>query len=163
MILVKQNDPILRAPCVGYDFNDKSIDVIEFAKQLVVTMYQHNGIGLAANQVGYNHRIFALRGHPENFVCINPKIVNKSEQSSYIIEGCLTFPGLAVKIKRADEIRVRFSTPNGDVRTETFRGLTAHAFQHEMNHLDGELFYMKATKYHRDQAFKNWKNYNPLR
>jgi peptide deformylase len=69
----------------------------------------------------------------------------------------LTFPGLAVKIKRADEIRVRFAMPNGDVRTETFRGLTAHSFQHEMDHMNGELFYMKATKYHRDQAFKNWK------
>ena len=76
---------------------------------------------------------------------------------SYIIEGCLTYPGLGVKIKRPDEVRVRFSMPNGDVRTETFRGLTAHAFQHEMDHLDGVIFYTKATAYHREQAFKNWK------
>jgi len=157
MLLVRQNDPILRTPCVEFDFANPQLDVVQFAKDLVYMMYELNGIGLSANQVGYNLRIFALRGHPENFVCVNPKIVNASEQSSYIIEGCLTFPGLAVKIKRADEIRVRFAMPNGDTRTETFRGLTAHAFQHEMDHMNGELFYMKATKYHRDQAFKNWK------
>ena len=157
MELVKPTDPILRNPCVDFDFENKCIDPIWLAKELVAKMYECNGIGLAANQVGYGFRVFALRGSPENFVCFNPKIVNKSTQSSYIIEGCLTYPGLAVKIKRPDEIRVRFNTPNGDIRTETFRGLTAHAFQHEMDHLDGIIFYTRATKYHRDQAFKRWK------
>lgn len=155
--LVKSDDPILRQKCVEYDFSDNILDPIEFAKDLVKKLYEMNGIGLAAPQVGHAIRVFAIRGSPENFVCFNPKIVNKSEQASYIVEGCLTFPGLAVKIKRSDEIRIRFTTPNGDTRTETFRGLTAHAIQHEIDHLDGVLFFNRATRYHRDQAFKNWK------
>lgn len=157
MKLVSKDDKILKTVCKEFDFSDPPFDPIEFAQNLVKKMYEHNGIGLAANQVGVPYRVFALRGHPENFVCYNPKIVNCSEQSSYIIEGCLTFPGLGVKIKRPDEIRARFTMPNGDVRTEVFRGLTAHAFQHEMDHLNGIIFYTKATAYHREQAFKNWK------
>jgi len=157
MKLVDKNDQILRQKCEPFDFENPPVDPIEFAKDLVKTMYEKNGIGLAANQVGFPYRVFALRAHPENFVCFNPKIVNSSPQMSYIIEGCLTYPGLGVKIKRPDEVRVRFAMPNGDVRTETFRGLTAHAFQHEMDHLDGVIFYTKATAYHREQAFKNWK------
>ena len=157
MNLVKANDPILRKECVDFDFNNKCIDPIWFAKELVRTMYEHNGIGLAANQVGYGFRAFAIRGEPENFVCFNPKIVNKSEKESVLVEGCLTYPGLYVKIKRSDELRVRFTMPNGDTRTETFRGFTAHAFQHEMDHLDGIIFYTRANKYHRDQALKRWK------
>lgn len=157
MELVNKNNPILRKECVEFDFEDTCIDPVLFAKQLVKAMYDNDGIGLAANQVGYGYRVFALRGEPENFVCFNPKIVNFSEEKSVLVEGCLTYPGLYVKIKRPNEIRVRFNTPNGDLRTETFRGMTAHAFQHELDHLNGVIFYTRANKYHRDQAFKNWK------
>ena len=156
MNLVKATDPILKEVCESFDFNNPAVEPIQFAKDLVKTMYDHNGIGLAANQVGYKFRAFALRAAPENLVCFNPRIVNESKQKSYIIEGCLTYPGLAVKIKRSDEIRVRFNMPNGDTRTDTFRGLTAHAFQHELDHLDGIIFYTRATAYHREQAFKRW-------
>jgi peptide deformylase len=72
-------DTYLKNKCQDFDFSNPPFDTIEFAQELVKTMYENNGMGLAANQVGYPFRVFAMRGHPENFVCFNPKIVQLSE------------------------------------------------------------------------------------
>lgn len=157
MELVNDRDPILRQPCQYFDFQNPPFDPIEFAQQLVKTMYDHNGIGLAANQVGVPYSVFALRGSPENFVCYNPKVVQPSEEEIVLEEGCLTYPNLFVKIKRPRHVRVRFQTPNGETRTETFTGMSARAFQHELDHIHGLIYYNRANKYHRDQAIKKWK------
>jgi peptide deformylase len=133
------------------------VDPVELAKKLVKTMYEKNGVGLAANQVGLPYRVFSMRASPENFVCFNPKIVQPSEMEIVLEEGCLTYPGLLVKIKRPQHIRVRFTTPNGDTLTKQFTGLSARVFQHEMDHINGEIFYNKANRFHRDQALRKWK------
>jgi peptide deformylase len=157
MELVKANDPILTNVCNDVDFNNPPFDIIEFSKELVKFMYDRNGIGIAANQVGVPYRIFAMRGSPENFVCINPKIIMPGNEQIILEEGCLSYPGLLVKVKRPQHIRVRFNTPNGDVMTKQFTGMTARIFQHEIDHLDGIVFYNKANRFHRDQAMKKWK------
>ena len=112
MNLVSANDPALTTVCNQFDFTNPPFDPVEFAQELVKTMYDRNGVGLAANQIGISYRIFAMRGSPENFVCFNPKIVQPGEQEIVLEEGCLTYPGLIVKIKRPQHIRVRFQTPN---------------------------------------------------
>jgi peptide deformylase len=120
-------------------------------------MYEWNGIGLAANQVGVPYRVFAMRAQPQNFVCFNPRIVQPSAEQISLEEGCLSFPGLIVKLKRPRHVRVRFQTPNGDTRTETFIGMSARVFQHEMDHLEGRLYFNQASRYHREIALKKWK------
>lgn len=154
---MKLDDTYLTTVCEDFDFKDPPFDPIDYAKNLVKFMYDNNGLGIAANQVGVPYRIFAMRGSPENFVCYNPKIVQYSEQEVVLEEGCLSFPGLIVKIKRPQHVRVRFTTPNGDTMTKQFTGMTARVFQHEYDHLDGIRFYDKATKFHRDQAMRKWK------
>jgi peptide deformylase len=157
MNLVDAKDPILKTKCEEFDFINPPFDPIEFSKDLIKFMYDNNGLGLAANQVGVSYRIFAMRGAPENFVCFNPKIVLPSSEQVILEEGCLTYPGLLVKIKRSQHIKVRFRTPNGETLTKTFTGMTARIFQHELDHLDGIEFFSRANKYHREQAFKKWK------
>jgi peptide deformylase len=157
MKLVPHTDKILTTPCELFDFSNSPFDPVEFSKDLIKFMYDNNGIGLAANQIGVPYRIFAMRGSPENFVCFNPKIVQPSEQIVQLEEGCLTYPGMLVKIKRPQHIRVRFQTPNGDTLTKQFTGMTARIFQHENDHLDGIVFYNKANKFHREQALNKWK------
>jgi peptide deformylase len=157
MKLVDPNDSILTTKCELFDFKNPPIDPIELAQDLVKTMYDLNGIGLAANQVGLSYRVFAMRGAPQNFVCFNPKIVMPGTEEVLLEENSLTFPGLYVKVKRSQHIRVRFTMANGETRSDTFTGITARTFQHLMDHMDGEVFYNKANKYHRDQAFKKWK------
>ena len=75
MNLVHHTNPVLTTPCEEFDFSNPPFEPIEFAKKLVKFMYDNNGIGLAANQVGVPYRVFAMRGEPENFVCYNPRIV----------------------------------------------------------------------------------------
>ena len=158
MKLVPPNDPVLTTPCQPFDFSNPPFDPIEFSKELVKFMYDNNGIGLAANQVGVPYRIFAMRGQPENFVCFNPKLVQPSEMTVELEEGCLTYKGLLVKITRPQHVRVRFTTPNNDVLTKQFTGMTARVFQHELDHLEGVVFYNRANRFHREQALKKWRN-----
>ena len=157
MQLVKHNDPILITQCQPFNFQEPPFAPIEFSNELVKAMYEWNGLGLAANQVGVPYRVFAMRGQPQNFVCFNPRIVLPSSEQIILDEGCLSFPGLVVKVKRPRHIRVRFDTPNGDTRTETFIGMSARVFQHELDHLNGLLYFNKANRYHKEIALKKWK------
>jgi peptide deformylase len=157
MQLVKTDDPILTTKIENFDFSNPPTDPYELAQDLVKFMYDNNGIGLAANQLGLPYRAFAMRGHPQNFVCFNPRVVQPSEQQVILEEGCLTYPGLLVKIKRPQHVRVRFTMANGETRTDTFTGMTARIFQHELDHLDGIKFFDRANRYHKEQALKKWK------
>ena len=154
MKLVDKNDPILRTPTQEFDFLNPPFDPIEFSKDLIKFMYDNNGIGLAANQVGIPYSIFAMRGDPENFVCFNPRIVHFSNEEIVLDEGCLTYPGLYVKIKRSRHIRVRFNTPNSDMLTKQFTGISSRIFQHEMLHLQGKCFVESLSKLKLEMTIK---------
>jgi len=155
---MKLDDRYLLEECEEFNFKDPPFDPVQFAQNLVKYMYECNGLGLAANQVGTPYRIFAMRAHPENFVCFNPKIVQASEKTIVLEEGCLSYPGLVVKVKRPEFVRVRFQTPNGDTITKQFIGMSARVFQHEYDHLNGERFYDKASRFHREKALSKWRN-----
>jgi peptide deformylase len=96
-------------------------------------------------------------GDPNNpdsiFSVFNPTIVN-SEGTSDMEEGCLSFSGLFVKVKRPAVIRVRFSGHDGYVDTTDFSGYTARVFQHEYDHLQGITFTNRASKIRLDRAIK---------
>jgi peptide deformylase len=150
-------NPILTTPCVQFDFNNPAIDPIQIADELIMTCHDNKGIGLAANQIGYPYRVFCTIG-AESFVFFNPKIVSEGTEKIDLIEACLSVPGVSVKVKRAGEVRVRFQTPSGLTTTKTFNGLTAKTIQHEIDHLDGIMFFNRANRYHRDKAMKGYYN-----
>ena len=154
--LIKYPDKILSTPCTPFDFANPPGNPPELAVALISLMNDYKAVGLAANQVGVPFRVFAMRGHPENIVCFNPKIVSYSEDVETLDEACLSFPGVNVKIKRPKEIKTRFQTPSGETVTMSFSGLTARVFQHELDHLDGIIFFNRANKYHRDKALKGF-------
>lgn len=156
MNLVSSNDELLTTACQEFDFENPPFDPIEFAKELVVFMHEKNGLGLAANQVGVPFRIFAIKAAP-NIVCYNPRIVMPSTETVVLEEGCLSHPNLFVKIKRPKHVRVRFQTPNGETETLQYTGMTARIFQHELEHLDGGVFYKGANQLHRQQAMNKKK------
>ena len=156
MHLMKYNDPSLKKIAEPFDFKNPPFDPIGFSQQLVKFIYDNNAICLTAPQVGLPWRVFAMRGSPENFVCFNPKVVMPSKEKVRLEEISLTYPGLCVKVMRPQHCKVRFATPNGEVRTETYTGLTARTFQHCMDFLDGKLFYADASPFHRQQALKKW-------
>lgn len=147
----------LTSETTPFNFNNPPVDPVKLASDLVKSMYEYNGIGLAANQIGLPYRVFCMRGTPENLVCFNPKIVTYSNESIELEESCLSFPGLIVKIKRPQHIRARFQYPNGETVTRQYTGMTARIFQHELDHLDGKLYYTRAPRVIRDLAFKRMK------
>lgn len=145
--LAAEDDPILREVMPDFNFVNSIVDPIELAKAVCKFMIDHKGIGLACNQVGLRYRMFTMKGDP-NLACFNPKIVDTSEEQVMLDEGCLSFPRLLLPIKRPKHIKVRFTLPNGEVRTEKYTGITARCFQHELDHLNGIIFQKRAGRVH---------------
>ena len=110
------------------------------------TMYANNGIGLAAPQVGVPLRLIVIdvpadgdRPASGLIYLVNPHIVSR-EGSATATEGCLSFPGLEIEVKRAARVRVAFQDGQGQERAVDAEGLLAVCFQHEVDHLDGVVF-----------------------
>ena len=143
--------------CEPFDFAAPQLDPIELAQSLVRTMIDNRGLGLAANQVGVRLRVFAMFTQPENIVAFNPRIVDVGEEEVAMDEGCLSYPGMLMKIKRPKNIKVRFQLPNGETRTERFTGMTARVFLHELKHLDGEPFWLGESRLHFDRARRGYR------
>jgi peptide deformylase len=155
------NINLLMTPCQEWDFaNPPVTDTLQFVKDMIDTMYHYDGVGLASNQVGCLFRMFVMRGTnvEGDLACFNPRIVHFSEEKVLLEESCLSWPGLVVKVKRPKHIRLRFTIPyaNGtQMFTRQFTGITARCVQHEIDHLNGKLWFAQANKYHRDHGFKH--------
>ena len=154
--LVDCNDPILRLPLEKFDFTNPPTDPLELAVDLAETCLHHNGLAIAANQVGLPYRVFVIRGD-EIITCFNPTIVDQSPETIVLEEGCLSFPGLFVKVKRPKKIKVRYTEPNAETVTQIFDGFTARVFQHELDHLNGIVYTGRANRFHLEQARKRVK------
>lgn len=145
MDLVPSDDPILSEELPRFDFENPPLDPSWLATCLAESMLFHNGIGLAANQVGWRHRLFVIRADPI-LACFNPSILDESEETNVLEEGCLSFKNLLIKIRRPNVIRVRYTQPNGETLTKVFQGMTARIFHHKHDHLNGTVFKQRATK-----------------
>ena len=118
----------------------------ELLANMVETMKHYGGIGLSANQCGIPIRMFVF-GDNENYVpCFNPRIIETGGELIPIEEGCLTYPGLFVKIFRPDMVTATFEDENRELHKEPFTGLMARVFLHEMDHMDGIDFQTRAGK-----------------
>ncbi len=115
----------------------------QLAADMIETMHEANGVGLAAPQVGKSVRMVVVDFDPENFeprVLINPVIVRRSRKKETSDEGCLSLPGVRSKVKRALGVTCETQNLDGDIVEYHVEGLTARAVQHELDHLDGMLF-----------------------
>ena len=154
--LVPSTNELLNSELEPFDFNNPPADPVDIAQTLLEHLNEYKGIGLAANQIGLPYRVFIVAGDP-SLVCFNPKIVNYSPSTVLMEEGCLTFPGLFVRIKRPSEVRVRYTDELGQVQTQTLTGMTARCFQHELDHLNGIDYTKRASTYHMGLARKRMK------
>lgn len=152
--LVDFYDPILRKPTEKYDFNAfNAIKDAEFlAYSLAETMQKYGGLGISANQVGINKRVCAVAAEETIWVMFNPEIVEKSLTNSKFSEGCLSYPGLYIKIPRAETVKVRFQAIGGQIVEKEVSGLTSVCIQHELDHLDGIVYTDKVSPIKLDQA-----------
>lgn len=154
--LFPDTDPALRMECPTFDFKHPIVAPAELADNLIETMRHHKAMGLAANQCGMPLRVFVIDGNPPK-ICFNPKIVYSSEELALLVEGCLTYPDLWIKVKRPDNIRVRYQDEVGEVHTEMLGGYNARCFLHELDHLNGVTFIERASTFHLEQAKRKQK------
>jgi len=116
-------------------------EIRELLDDMVETMYADDGIGLAAPQVGINLRAIVVdirRGDSDLLQMINPEIIS-SDGIEVMEEGCLSVPGMLVKVERSAEVVVRYLDMEGKESEIEAEGLLAVALQHEIDHLDGRL------------------------
>lgn len=112
------------------------------SQQMHDFMSRQGGIGLAANQIGQEKRMFVMNVKGPK-TCVNPEVIRSSEEIEYGYEGCLSFKGEFLPIDRAVEIDVQYQTWNGIVVKETIRDLEARCFLHELDHLNGITMYKR--------------------
>jgi peptide deformylase len=152
--LVDFYDPILRKPAELFEFTDEnSLRQANFyGYSLSETLQKLEGLGLSANQVGINKRICVVNMSDKNWVMFNPVIINRSQELSTFSEGCLSYPGLYLKIPRASSVTVRFQAMNGQWVEQQVDGIAAVCVQHELDHLDGVVYTDKVSPIKLDQA-----------
>ena len=137
-------DPRLKK--VSAPVADLSDDLRRLADDMLETMYDAPGIGLAAPQVEVNTRLIVLdcvkgdKEAPRPLIMFNPQIVAVSDARSTYEEGCLSIPEQYADVTRPAEVTVRWIDRNGAEQQEDFAGLWATCVQHEVDHLDGKLF-----------------------
>ena len=153
----------LQIKSTTFDFSKDKIpyyeDLEKFEREMTSGMVSANGLGLAANQIGITKRFFAI-GHEsfdrfKNPVIIwNPVIKTFSEEKVYDLEGCLSFPGIFVKIERPKIIEVEYETTKGTKETARLDQMESKCFQHEFDHLEGITFNTRVSKLRWDMAKK---------
>jgi peptide deformylase len=156
LIIVKYPEPVLSQP--GEPVTEFNEDLRKFVADMFETMYAAQGIGLAAPQVAVSRRVTVIdlscgKEPAEKLVLINPEIIAR-EGSQYEEEGCLSFPDIREKIKRAFKVTVRAQDENGQWFEMDGEELLSRAFQHEIDHLDGVLFTQRMSALKRDLALR---------
>ena len=136
-------DPLLLMRSAKINIFDKNL--VNLSKDLIDTMYDADGVGLAAPQIGINKRIFVMDCSSENEekdcrVVINPEIEHASEELGSYKEGCLSIPGITEEISRPKVIKVLYQDVNGVLQRDTYDDLWSICFQHELDRLNGKLF-----------------------
>jgi len=152
-------DPLLREVCAPIETVDDNIRAQ--ADDMLETMYDAPGIGLAASQIGILNRIFVLDVAKEDapkepMVFINPEIVWSSDDTSVYQEGCLSIPDYFEDVERPAEVTLKFLNREGSEQEIKADGLLATCIQHELDHLNGKLFIDYISKLKRDRVVKKF-------
>ncbi len=129
------------------------------AGDMLDTMRQAAGAGLAANQVGVLKRLFTWEVEDQHGAVVNPVVEDVSEELQEGEEGCLSFPGLFYPLERPLRVRVRHQDLSGDERLTDAEGYLARVFLHELDHLNGVLFIDHLAHHDRKDALKRMREY----
>lgn len=142
--IILHPDPRLKKTCDPVP--DLSDDLRVLANNMLDTMYDAPGIGLAAPQIGVLSRLIVLDcetgedAKPRPLVMFNPEVLSSSEETNVYEEGCLSLPDQFADVTRPAAVKVAWLDENGNPQEEEFDGLWATCVQHEIDHLNGKLF-----------------------
>jgi len=137
-----------------FDFDNPFMDPKELADQLWENMLLYKGVGLSANQVGIDAKVFVMGQDDFRLNVFNPQVLTMSPKLVAMKEGCLTWPGLFLSIRRPEFCVVSYYDETGENKKMKFEGLTARIFLHEMDHMIGIDFTQRASKLVLDRGVK---------
>ena len=151
MKLIKAPNDFLEKQVKEFDFN--TMDAEKITADMYEIMKKYDGVGLAANQVGLDAQIFIM-GEDKPMTIINPVITEVSANQVEMTEGCLSFPGLFMNIKRPDAVGVKYLDTQQKECIIKLEGFHARVFLHEYDHLQGITFDQRVSKLRLDMAKK---------
>ena len=142
------------------NIDNPDFDPVKLKEEMIDIMLANHGIGLSANQIELDAQIFIMGDSKENStMCINPKVLQHTEDTTLDTEGCLSFPGMYVKVRRPKEILAEWFDENLEKQTVKIQGYSAKCFLHEWDHLQGITFKDRVSKLKWDFATKKRKKY----
>ena len=137
----KTEEKILRKKIATFDFDKYTKkEIRELIKKMRTTMRRADGVGLSANQVGLNEKMFVAEVDHKFYAIFNPKIIKKSDEKNEMEEGCLSVPDKFGTVIRADKVWLEGQNADGKKLKIKAWGFLARVFQHELDHLEGKLF-----------------------
>ncbi len=162
--VIQYNEPILRQAGKQVEVFDDSL--LQLGREMLETMYENEGVGLAAQQIGRAIRLCVIdvpRSRDENFVyrldgktpplelimpliLVNPRVETLPSRETEYLEGCLSFPGINGMVRRPDWVSVRYQDLRGNFHNMRCNGLLGRCIQHEVDHLDGILYIDRMEK-----------------
>ena len=144
--LIEAENPIMKVRLSGCS---PDLDRDEIERKLIDSMEHYQGIGLSANQIGIMERVFVMYSDVkkrETIICFNPKVTIYSDTKILMDEGCLTYPGLWLKVKRSDNVGVQYEDKTGEIQYQSMLGLECRIFLHEYDHMEGTDFTQQVSK-----------------
>ena len=155
--LIDGRDELIETKLDEFDFEKDDPERLE--NLLLNSMDFYNGLGLSANQVGINARVFAMVHENTQMVMFNPKVISVTDEKILVKEGCLTWYGLFPKILRPAGVTVNYQDKEGQSFSGSFIDISARIILHEYDHLNGYTFFDRAKPLHMRQAKSQSKKY----
>ena len=148
-------DPVLKTRAAPVDSFDESL--VRLTQDMLATMRDNEGVGLAANQVGRLKRVFVAAIEDDEYVIVNPVLSDWSETTESAQEGCLSIPGILVDVERPTGVTVSGQDLSGEPLQIGASDLLARVLQHEVDHLDGVLILDRTDRPSRKAAMREWR------
>jgi len=154
--LIPFTDPKLAKEPTPFNFEMENAELL--VSKLLEKMRELGGVGLSANQVGLDKKVFVIgdgnEEEPFEKAFFNPEIIGCSEEKTSEKEGCLSFPGLWLMVERPTHVAIKYWNDEGEEMVETYQGVTARVIQHEYDHMIGMNFTQRVSRMKLDRALK---------
>jgi peptide deformylase len=148
-------DPVLKTRAAPVETFDESL--ARLTEDMLATMRDNDGVGLAANQVGRLKRVLVASVEDEDYVIVNPVLSDTSNTTERAPEGCLSIPGIQVEVERPTAVTVSGKDPSGEPLRIEASDMLARVLQHEVDHLDGVLILDRTDRGSRKAAMREWR------
>jgi peptide deformylase len=142
------------APVANFDES-----LVRLTQDMLSTMRDNDGVGLAANQVGRLKRVLVASVEDEDYVIVNPVLTGMSDATERAPEGCLSIPGIQVEVERPTSVTVSGTDASGEPLQIEASEVLARVLQHEVDHLDGVLILDRTDRASRKTAMREWREH----